>query len=98
MAKKEEVKTNFVLSEENNTKIVLIKHYLAEKGKGSEEFDKAFEDAITSAIDGMYKKLVPSAVRSLFSNSDISISGINKKNKNDSKKTEETGTEVINND
>lgn len=73
MAKKEEKKTIVNISEENNTKIVLIKHYMAEKGMDVSEFDKAFDDAVNSAIETMYKKYVPAPVRNLFKDSGLSL-------------------------
>ena len=96
MAKKEEKKTIVNISEENNTKIVLIKHYMAEKGMNVSEFDKAFEEAVNTAVEGMYKKYVPSTVRTLFDNSDITIGNISKKQTAEAKAVKnEENEEVI---
>ena len=70
MAKKEET----MLSEENKKRVTLIKYYMAEKGLDASKFDKAFEDAVNSAIEGMYKKYVPAPVRQLVLDFDISKS------------------------
>lgn len=72
MAKKEENKA-IVLSEEHKKKITLIKHYMAEKGLDGSAFDRAFDDAVNSAIETMYKKYVPAPVRNLFKDTGLSL-------------------------
>ncbi|MBR1421838.1 MAG: hypothetical protein IJ571_00135 [Ruminococcus sp.] len=73
MAKREDNR----FSEENKTKVTLIKHYMAEKGMDGSEFDKVYESAVNAAIEkaveSMYKKYVPAQVRQLFANSNLTV-------------------------
>ncbi|MFR8295212.1 MAG: hypothetical protein ACLVAU_13705 [Ruminococcus sp.] len=47
----------------DKTKITLIRHYMAEKGMDSADFDEQLAKEINEAVEVMYRKYVPRAVR-----------------------------------
>ena len=58
----------------DKTKINLIKHYMAEKGLDSSQFDEEYRVQLGKLIDKMYRKYVPSEVRKLLETPAFSIS------------------------
>lgn len=46
----------------DKTKITLIRHYMAEKGMDSADFDEQLAKEINEAVEVMYRKYVPRAV------------------------------------
>ncbi len=58
----------------DKTKVNLIKHYMAEKGLDSSQFDDEYKAQLGKLIDKMYRKYVPSEVRKLFETPAFSIS------------------------
>lgn len=78
-------KNDMILQEKvDQTKIALIKHYMAEKGQDAADFDVMLADEINKLIDRIYVKLVPKQVRQLIS-SDFALT---KKEKKHTKKHE----------
>lgn len=73
----------------DQTKITLIKHYMAEKGQDAADFDVMLADEINKLIDKIYVKYVPKQVRQLIS-SDFALTKTEKKQ---SKKQESEGNE-----
>ena len=58
----------------DKTKVNLIKHYMAEKGLDSSQFDEEYRVQLGKLIDKMYRKYVPSEVRKLLETPAFSIS------------------------
>ena len=77
----------------DKTKITLIRHYLAEKGMDSADFDEQLAKEINEAVEVMYRKYVPRAVRELFAQESFTL----KKTVAPAVKSEDSRKEVENN-
>lgn len=63
--KKKNTESTFGL-EIDTTKVTLIRHFMAEKGYDSDQFDKEFTVQVGKLVDKMYRKYVPTDVRKLY--------------------------------
>ena len=77
----------------DKTKITLIRHYMAEKGMDSADFDEQLAKEINEAVEVMYRKYVPRAVRELFAQESFTL----KKTVAPAVKSEDSRKEVENN-
>ncbi|MCB7526324.1 hypothetical protein [Ruminococcus sp. TM463] len=77
----------------DKTKITLIRHYMAEKGMDSADFDEQLAKEINEAVEVMYRKYVPRAVRELFAQESFTL----KKTVAHAVKSEDSRKEVENN-
>jgi len=59
-----------------NTKIVLIRYWMAEKGKDSEQFDNELRDQFLKSLEKMYKRYVPADIRKMNETFDITPAAI----------------------
>ena len=56
----------------NKSMATLIRHFMAEKGCDSEQFDKELTEQLNKYVEKMYRKYVPAEVRKLNSIFDFS--------------------------
>lgn len=64
----------------DQTKITLIKHYMAERGQDAADFDVMLANEINKLVDKIYIKYVPKQVRQLIS-SDFALTKTEQKSK-----------------
>ena len=83
------------------SKVNLIRHFMAEKGLDSEQFDKEFKEQVQKLVEKMYHKYVPANVRKLFETPAFSISvnpTISKPQEEDIKEDNNGQSEALRND
>lgn len=73
MKQKKNVENTFDLGVDK-TKVNLIRHFMAEKGLESEQFDKEFTASVNKLVDKMYNKYVPKEIRKLLETPAVTLS------------------------
>lgn len=94
---KSKAEFNF-LEKIDKTKITLIRHYMAEKGMESTEFDEQLAQEINAAVDTMYRKHVPKAVRDLFAQDGFVLKKAAAASSTTKEDKEEVSEEALNNE